>query len=120
MVRCVVSHCQLFGFNPFLHFAFPAPASTLVGHKSVMSPALQFTVCPLPATASQILPVYPHHIICLAFFLDHASLEMKADAFLKMLGTAHSVTNGSVTPHKTLSPHYEIHSVFILLCGSHG
>jgi hypothetical protein len=48
-VRCVVCHCQLFGFASFLHSACPAPASTLVGHKSVMSSALQFTLCPLTA-----------------------------------------------------------------------
>jgi hypothetical protein len=101
MVRCVVCHCQSFGFTSFLHSAFPAPAHTPVGHKSVMNPALHFTLCPLPATANQILSVYLHHITCLAFFLDHTSLEMKADAFLKMLGTTHSMANGSVTSHKT-------------------
>jgi hypothetical protein len=101
MVRCVVHHCQRFGFAPFFHSAFPAPARTPVDHKSVMNPALQFALCPLPATANQILSVYLHHVTCLAFFLDHTSLEMKADAFLKMLGTTHSMANGSVISHKT-------------------
>jgi hypothetical protein len=90
-----------FWVSPFLYSAFPAPANALAGHKLVMSPALQFTLCPLPATASQILPVCSHHVTCLAFFLDHAPLEMKADAFLKALGTTHWMANGSVTSHKT-------------------
>lgn len=57
--------------------------------------------CSEPATAIHILLVYPHHVTCFGVLLGPCTLKVKADVFLKMLGSTCSMANGSVTSHKT-------------------